>query len=530
MNCGREFRCWQGWRKMMSETRYKLHPLSAFLNFIKGLKDLIVPFIVIFGVNLFQEGGISGMFTQGWEGLIPFFIGIVVVLFTLVAGIIKWKRFVYWFEEGELRIEYGLFVKKKRYIPFDRIQSLDYTEGVFHRLLGLVKVKVETAGSGKAGESEAVLTAVLREDADRIAQKMEEAKRVFHKKVESDEEELAIPVELQEKKEARVLYRMTLKELIILATTSSGIGVVLSAVAVFLSQFSDILPFEAVYEEVILFLRFGYLIVALVIFTVLTIAWIISVFLTIFANYQFTIQADEDNIYITRGLLEKKKISVPFKRVQGIKITQNPLREWFGYATVTVESAGGSLGDKEEKIRLFPLAKKSVMLPVLSELFPETEWEPELTGAPKRSARFYYRLDFIWGIPLIAAMSYLFYPYGLASLLMIPIIILLGLWQHRTVGYALSGRQLTMRFRGFSKHSFYLMKKRVQVVDVTQSYFQRRKQLATIEATIKSGMLGASARILHMDISDAERIMSWYKPTNRPLPEKNKSQPDMFSG
>lgn len=500
----------------MSEARYKLHPLSAFLNFIKGLKDLIVPFIVIFGVNLFQEGGISGMFTQGWQGLIPFFIGIVVVLFTLVAGIIKWKRFVYWFEEGELRIEYGLFVKKKRYIPFDRIQSLNYTEGIFHRLFGLVKVKVETAGSGKAGESEAVLTAVKREDADRIATKMEEAKRAFHTKLASNEDDVMTSEELPEKKEARVFYRMTLKELVVLATTSSGIGVVLSAVAVFLSQFSDVLPFEAVYEEVMLFLRFGYLIVALVIFVVLTIAWVISVFLTIFANYQFTIQADEDNIYITRGLLEKKKVSVPFKRVQGIKISQNPLREWFGYATVTVESAGGSFGDKEEKIKLFPLAKKRVMLPVLSELFPETEWEPELTGAPKRSARFYYRLDFIWGIPVIAAMSYLFFPYGLASLVLIPAIVLLGLWQYRTVGYALSGKQLTLQFRGFSKHSFYLMKKRVQVVDFTQSYFQRRKHLISIEATIKSGLLGASARIIHMDTKDAERIMAWYEPSNRP--------------
>ena len=515
---------------MMSETRYKLHPLSAFLNFLKALKELIVPFIVIFGVNLFRDGGVSGMFTQGWQGMIPFFVGIVVVLFMLVAGIIKWKRFVYWFEDGELRIEYGLFVKKKRYIPFDRIQSLNYTEGIFHRLFGLVKVKVETAGSGKAGESEAVLTAINREDADRIASKMEEAKRGFHPQAASDEEIQTAPVEMPEKKGARVFYRMTLKELVILATTSSGIGVVLSAVAVFLSQFSDLIPYEALYEEVMLFLRFGYLIAALVIFMVLAIAWIISVFLTIFANYQFTIQADEDNIYITRGLLEKKKISVPFKRVQGIKISQNPLREWFGYATVTVESAGGSLGDKEEKIRLFPLAKKSVMLPVLSELFPDTEWEPKLTGAPKRSVRFFYRLDFFWLAPLVGAIGYFFYPFGLFSLLLVPIIIGLGMWQHRTVGYALAGKQLTMQFRGFSKHSFYLMKRRVQALDVTQSYFQRRKQLASIEGTIKSGIMGASARINHMDTGDAERIMAWYEPSSRPLPEDEKSQPEYFSG
>ncbi|MGO1060476.1 PH domain-containing protein [Planococcus sp. FY231025] len=509
----------------MSEKRYKLHPIAAFLNFIKGLKDLIFPFIVIFGVNLFRDGGAGSMFSQGWQGMLPFLVGLVIVLFMLISGIIKWKRFVYWFEDGELRIEYGLFIKKKRYIPFERIQSLNYTEGIFHRPLGLVKVKVETAGSGKIGESEAELTAISKEDADRIESRMEEAKRGFRPEGEPEIQEQA-----PAKKSVKVLYRMTLKELIVLATTSGGIGVVLSAVAVFLSQFSDLIPYEAIYEEVMLFLRFGYLIVALSVFLVLAIAWIISVFLTIFANYQFTIQTDEDNIYITRGLLEKKKISVPFKRVQGIKISENPLRELFGYATVTVESAGGSIGDKDEKIRLFPLAKRSVILPVLAELFPEMQWEPRMIGAPKRSRRFFYRLDFLWVLPAAGAASYFFFPYGLWSLLLVPAIVLLGIWQHRTVGYSLIGRQIAMRFRGISKHTFYIMKRRVQAIEASQSYFQRRKGLASIQATIKSGMLGAAARVEHMDGEDAARILAWYEPSNQKSAVQEKSQPELFSG
>ena len=31
---------------MMSKERYKLHPISAVVNFIKGLKDLIFPFVL----------------------------------------------------------------------------------------------------------------------------------------------------------------------------------------------------------------------------------------------------------------------------------------------------------------------------------------------------------------------------------------------------------------------------------------------------------------------------------------------------
>ncbi len=509
----------------MSDTRYKLHPVSAFINFMKSLKELIIPFIVIFGVNIFRDGGMSAMFSQGWIGLLPLLIGLVVVLFSLIIGIIKWKRFVYWFEDGELRIEYGLFVKKKRYIPFERIQSLNYTEGIFHRPFNLVKVRVETAGSGKIGEAEAELTAINREDADRIEKEMEHAKHRGvptmgpHEAVEESVEETGAA-----KKDLKTLYRMSMKELLILATTSGGIGVVISAVAVFLSQFSDLIPYETIYEEVMLFLRFGYLIAALAVFAGLLVAWIISVILTVLANYQFTIQVDDDHIYITRGLLEKKKISVPFKRIQGIKVSRNPLRELFGYAVVTVESAGGSMGGKDEKIRLFPLVKQAHMLPILADLFPDMQFQPELTKAPKRSVHFYYRLDFLWLLPVIGLMSYFFFPYGLLSLLIVPPVIAIGVWQHRTTGYALTGRQLTMEFRGFSKHTFYVWKKRVQAVNVLQTYFQRKKDLASIQATIKSGMLGYSARINYMEKDDATRILDWYHPTT--ISPKQKGQPE----
>ncbi|KYG57473.1 PH domain-containing protein [Planococcus maritimus] len=505
----------------MSEPRYKLHPISALINFLKGLKELILPFVIIFGANLFREDGISGMFNQGWQGLLPLLVGGVVLVFMLIAGIIKWKRFVYWFEDGELRIEYGLFVKKKRYIPFERIQSLNYIEGIFHRPLGLVKVKVETAGSGKAGQAEAELTAIYRAEADRIEQEMHMAKRGYAAQAETADEMLYGPVEAQPLREevadepARVLYRMSMKELLVLATTSGGIGVVISGVALFLSQFSELIPYDAIYEEVMLFMRFGYLVVALTVFAGLLLAWVISVAMTLIANYQFTIHADEERIYITRGLLEKKKVSVPFNRVQGIKMTQNPLRQLFGYVHVTVESAGGTLTDKDEKIRLFPLVKQEKMKPVLDELFPDFDWSPELTRLPKRSRPFFYRLSIVWFVPAFAALGYFFYPYGLWALAVIPVIVAMGLWQHRTAGYAISGRQLTAQFRGISLHRFYMLKKRIQVVAVTRTIFQRRRDVASVHATIKSGMLGATALVPNLSREDAEEILAWYEPSRQ---------------
>lgn len=73
-----------------------------------------------------------------------------------------------------MRIEYGLFVKNKRYIPFERIQTLNYKEGILHRPFKLVRVDVETAGG--SADAEVSLTAITREQASRIELEMKKSK------------------------------------------------------------------------------------------------------------------------------------------------------------------------------------------------------------------------------------------------------------------------------------------------------------------------------------------------------------------
>ena len=152
-------------------------------------------------------------------------------------------------------------MKKKRYIPFDRIQSLDYTEGILHRPFKLVKVKVETAGSSTSKKAEAELTAITKEAAERIEREIADAKsgkRVL--RVEDGEDAVEFPIE--EEPQAKPIFKMSAKDLLILATTSGGIGIILSGAAIFLSQFAELIPFEWMYEELSGFIKFGALLIA----------------------------------------------------------------------------------------------------------------------------------------------------------------------------------------------------------------------------------------------------------------------------
>lgn len=486
---------------MMSEKRYKLHWVTAIIEVLKTLKEMILPLIVLLFAN-----GLKDLQTGRWYIDYASFIifGVLLIVF-FVTGIIKWRRFEYWFEDDELRIEYGLFVKKKRYIPFDRIQSLDYTEGILHRPFKLIKVKVETAGSSSAKKSEAELTAITKDAAERIEMEIAEAKN-RRKTIPVEEEVLHV----EEQVHVKSIFTLSVKDLLLLATTSGGVGVILSGAGIFLSQFSDMIPYQWMYEEVSGFIKYGLVIVAIVIFLGFVAVWGLSVAMTFFQYYGFSVTLDERDIVITRGLLEKKRMTVPLNRVQSVRIIESPVRQLFGYAAVVIDSAGGG-GAEGAKINLFPLVKKTTITRSLQEIFPDLVLEEPTRKLPTRGKRFYYRIDFVWMIPAIGAFIYFFFPYGLLSVLIIPVIIFFGLWQHRSAAYDIAGNQLTMRFRGFSLQTAFLMKKRIQSLEMKQNYFHKRRDVATLVASIKSGMGIFRAHVFHMEESEAEKILSWYE-------------------
>lgn len=493
---------------MMSKEKYRLHPISAILHFLKSLKELLLPMLIVFVGNGFHFSiSFDPREKLFWDNFSTLIL-MVALIFILIGGIVKWWKFIYWFEENELRVEYGLFVKKKRYIPFDRIQSLNYKEGILHRVLGLVQVKVETAGNTH-GKAEAELTAVTRQAANQIEEEMKRAKSKY---TSMDENVSSLPLRAatQIEWDTEIIHKMPTRNILLHATTSGAIGVVLSGVAAVLSQFSELIPYEKVFDELTAFVKVGVLLVGMTIASLLILAWITSVFITVFNYYGFTVSKEQDKLTITRGLLEKKRITIPLKRVQAIRIVENPLRQMLGYTTVILESAGGNSGEADRKITLFPLIKKGEELMPLMKLFPDYTFTSDFTSSPKRARPFFYRLDFLWGIPIIVGVSYYFYPYGLFALVIIPFVVMMGYWQHKTNGFSINGKQLTIRFRKISRVTMYMQKFRIQATSSKQSYFQKRKRLASVQATVMAGMLGATVRVFHIEEQHAISILKWY--------------------
>lgn len=476
----------------MSEPK-RLHPIAAVVNALRQLKELIIPFLV------FVVFGSRG---TNWD-LFYFYGSIGVVVLIFVYGVLAWYRFTYRIEQGELRIEYGLIIRKKRYIPFERIQSLDLSEGILQRLFGLVKVKVETAGSGGMGlqDGEAVLTAITKQDAEEIHNYLVSIKRTG--KLELDEQEQETHDDL--------LYKISTKELLMLASTSGGVGVVISAVLAFVFQFEEFIPYEQIFDGVEHFVQSGVVFVSIVVFAGFLLAWIIALFGTMLKYANFTVRKVDNDLVITRGLLEKRQFTIPLNRIQAVRVSENLIRQPLGYASAYLESAGGSALDQESsKVIILPIVKKSRIPDLLGPYLSDYQFRTNLTAAPRRAYIRYLLKGWILIFPIIIGAIWFFRPWGYAALILLAISALWSFLNFKDAGWSIENGMLTLRYRSIVKSTVFMRKNKVQSFSVKESFFQRKKQLATVEAIVKSGHGGTGGKVMDLEKQDADAIYYWY--------------------
>lgn len=475
----------------MSEAK-RLHPIASIVTTAKRIRNLLFPLIAI--VFSGAKDGIEDL-------LISLIISLILIIITLVSGILTWMRFTYRIEEDELRIEYGIFVRKKRYIPFERIQSIDLTEGLLQRLFGLVKVEIETAGGGE--EAEGVLSAISRQEAQLIQKYVAAAKgRTVHEQASNTEDQL--------------VYRITTPQLFALSFTSGGVGVVISAVFALLSQLDDVIPYKRVFGGFEKWAVHNVTIMAIAVFLGLLFAWFIALIMTLLKYANFTVIKKENDLIITHGLLERKQLTIPLNRIQALRITENLIRQLIGYGTVHLESAGGSMENQESaNVVLLPIIKMKEVSRIIGVILPEYRLTNSLHSLPKQARRrFVLRMWYIT-VPIVMISCIFLKTWGLLSLILLGAATIWARAKYNSAGWALADDQLTVRWQFINRITVAMKKNKVQSLEMRESYFQKRVGLGTLEVFVKSGIGGGGGKVVDMDMRDIELIYSWYSRSTR---------------
>lgn len=476
----------------MSEPK-RMHPISIVLRMLKLIKDAIVPLAIAF-IALLRD-----MTKLFWWS--PFALIGVILLLSGLFGFLYWYRFTYRMEDDELRIESGVFIRKKRYISRHRIHSVNISANILHRLFSLVKLEVQTAGGGK--EAEGMIPALSQLEAAAIQQFVKRKENIVLQENTED-----APMQ-----EERNSYRLSFRRLLVTAATSGGTGVIFGFLFAITQQADEVVNIN-IYSFAYDWLSQQSLLLS-IIFVIgsLALTWMVAMVGTILKYCFFDITKQGNELSIRRGLLEKREMTIPLHRIQALKIEENIFRQPFGLLAVSAEIAGGaSDADKNSfSTVLFPLLKKSELASFLNELLPEFVVEPSFRKPPKRALLRYLFLPSLITVPATGVLVYFFGGYGLLALLLVVITIIFGILSYRDAGVSWETDMLTMRYRELTRVTVHVNRKKVQAFYGSQHYFQSKKQLGTLKIAVASGgTMGSRFKVKHLEEKDTKDASDWY--------------------
>jgi len=469
-----------------------LTPLSILYRVVERGGSLVFTAVVLFSGASAAFGPAGGV------------VGVTLVGLALVAliayEVVYYRRFEYDLGPETLDIHSGVVTRRNREIPLRRIQNVDISRNVVQRLLGIAAVDFETAGGS---ETEASLRFVDFEEAKRLQGELGRLKREGEPRFGENGNGSGGEGEGGHEREcgrdtpvADELFALSPRELALVGALSFDVripGLLFVFVSGSLPAVSSAIPVggsPAVAAA-------GLVAVGVVIVAV---SWLAGATAAVLNYYDFRLARVGDELQYERGLLRRYDGSIPLDKVQTLAVVDDPLKRYFGYASLRIETAGYAPGSGEGGSEAaVPLARSERVFDLANRIEPFGA--PDFRRPPKRVRRRYavrYLLvlaalvGVLYGADLLTARSLPWPPWApLPLALLVPVAAHLK-WRHR--GYWLGDDHLVTRNGFFRRRITVVPYYRIQTVIDSRTLFQRRWCVATVTAdTAGSLSLGGSA-------------------------------------
>ena len=480
-----------------------LHATSLVFDLIAHVRSYLFP--LVFGLVGAANGNIRLLIISG-----------ILFIPAVLKSAFRYFTLRYRIEDAHFYVDQGFIFHKTRTIPVDRIQNIDLTQNVLHRIFKVAEVKVETA-SGT--EAEAVLRVLSMEEVDTLRKAIFAGKQILTASKtqnlpaeNSDLTESLSPVgqasgiaAVSDPVEAEEVWKIPLMDLVKAGLASNRGLVMLGIGFVTFDQFN-----EKGYEKVYAFLA-GYLpedtgsqgfylqaiiavVLGLVLLRLVGILWYVLRF------FDYKLEQRDDDLRLSCGLLTRVSATVPRKRIQFISVQQNLIMRWFGIATIRVETAGGAKDASKPnqsigKTWFMPVIPVSEVPQLVNLLRPGIDWDLERFDfqglAPRASTRL-VRIALVQTLLVAVAVAvadcYFSESFdtqaliwgGIAGLAAMPALILFALKKAASRKYARIENGVVYRTGVFGRKTSVTFFDKLQTVACFQTPFDRRWKMATL--------------------------------------------------
>ena len=475
---------------------YRLHKTSPIFILFDNIKKLIVP-------ALFAIVSSRGNY---WEH-----IALGVAALVSVGSMVQYRFYRYWLEEKQIRIKEGILFRNVRQVPYNKIQNLNLIQNPLHRILGVVKVQLESASGGKP---EAVINVI-----DKAS--VEELRKKIH---QDDIQSTPSDVTAEQPKGQAAILKLNLAEIFRYGIISNR-GLVAVAIGFgFFSQFLDnakdnfyrniignfVNQVESSIDAVTVANSLvSNILLSIVFFIIAVISlWLLSIGMALFKLHEFELVEKNKKLSATMGLLTRLQATIPMSRIQSLTVHNSLLHRLFKRIGVSVETAGG-VNTEQQGVTMKQLAP---VLPITEKIhflkqvqddvdWLAVHWKPIEARAWKRM----FKLSvFIWMLVLLPTSMFSIYWY-------LTLGVLAAVWSFfyaklyvKNTGYYLAKDVIAFKSGVVFKKETYVRLPKVQTVDVTENLFDRRHKMAVLRVDTAGAAAGAHhIEIPYINLQDA---------------------------
>ena len=506
----------------------RLHPASLIVGvpLVQLVRALVVPAFAVLA------GG-RGDRTQ---------LLVVVVLGVLVvARVLAWQRFRWSFDGEVVRVEQGVLSRSRRAVGIDRIQQVELERPFAQRLLGVATLRIETAGSDAGPEVE--LRVLTLDEALALREALQPRTAVVEDGDAGNGDGPEGPSGANSVGREEIVLALPLGRVALASVTGAQLLVAPALLTGALQLAGDRVDelIEAAVAWLIELQEGGIVpgtrtwFVGAVAVVVVAIATTLVV--SVVRDGGFVVVRVGDDLVLRRGLLGTRESTVPLRRVQVVRVSANPLRRALGVATLRIHSAGGSAGGGGDRRAVVPLITMTELPRLLDGLLPELDGVPELRPHPRAARRraLLRRLRRLasWSVPAtLAWVALALAPAGAdlaerlplpppvvdllardgaawtvplaLGLLLVAVQTLLAHLEHAALGHASDAHVVVARHGALSRTLSVAPLARLQGVTHRVSWFQARRDLATVRAHVAGP--GGDLVVLDAAADDAGRL------------------------
>ncbi len=414
-------------------------------------------------------------------------VSLSIIGLTFIAtlfGIISYFRYYYWIEGDQLMIRSGVLSKSLTQIPFDRIQTIDFEQNLIHQTFNVIGLKIDTAGSNQA---ETKMQALTKEKAKALrnfilSQKQETL-------IAESGDDYLTEVQLEKAEE---IYKIDFARLLKIGITEnhfrSGFVLLFGAFWLFDNIRETGLDVDEIgvqyYNQVL-----GSIVLAgtlLVLF--ILVSMIFSVSRVFLKYFNLTFLRSFNGFKVISGLFNRKEVAALDSKIQLLEWKQNLIQKYLGFHDLVLKQASSTeIGSKKSIV--VPGVYSEDIENVKNYLFPDRmEDSTEMHQLNKWS--LYRPLMYIslFAIGLAVLFVYLNLYYNLFALIVFYILVVVRLFKkYSKAFYGVNDRAIFVKGGVFGHKKWMTMHHKVQSMEITQSPFQTRRKLASLQIHTASG-------------------------------------------